>query len=64
MNDNKMIAEDKENQELSENRLEEVTGGFSIEELIRKMNKKFGINSDVCDAYNSENKESDIDISL
>ena len=47
-------------QEVEENKLEKVTGGISIEELIRKMNEKFGIKSKISDSYTSDNNDRDL----
>ena len=61
LNDNEKMFNNK--QEIDEYKLEKVTGGISIEDLIRKMNEKFGIKSDISDSYNSNNKDGDIDVS-
>ena len=47
--------------EMSEDQLECVTGCGDVDELLAKMNSTFGIPSDILNAYNNANKDTESD---
>lgn len=54
----KIKADDKKKLEVLDDELEQVSGGNSLEEMLEKLNKMFGIKKDILDACKKTDKDS------